>query len=218
MVVYKSYEQPPICEREILRYAGCRQSDAAVAELLNDCLNEVQGRLQYKVCYHELPVVITNDICDFDAFRVQSGDLARNLQGCHKVILLAATIGIELDRLIAKYGHLSPSKALMFQAIGTERIEALCDEFCRDIKEAESCGTKPRFSPGYGDLPIDLQKEIFAFLSCEKHIGLTLNDSLLMSPSKSVTAFIGIGDDVDEQTISKCQLCNKTECSYRGVI
>ena len=95
-----------------------------------------------------------------------------------------------VDRLIAKYNRISPSKALIFQAIGAERAESLCDLFCDEMKEKYS--TNPRYSPGYGDLPLDIQRDIFAVLDCPRKIGLTLNDSLLMSPSKSVTAIIGV--------------------------
>lgn len=111
------------------------------------------------------------------------------------MIIFAATIGVGVDRLISKYSRLSPTKALCFQAIGAERVEALCDEFCNKMKtELEKDGekVKPRFSPGYGDLPLETQKMIFSLLDCPKRIGVTLGDTLLMSPSKSVTAFVGI--------------------------
>ena len=52
---------------------------------------------------------------------------------------------------------------------------------------------KPRFSPGYGDLSLEVQKEIFSLLDCPRKIGVSLGDSLLMTPSKSVTAIIGYG-------------------------
>jgi 5-methyltetrahydrofolate--homocysteine methyltransferase len=51
---------------------------------------------------------------------------------------------------------------------------------------------RPRFSAGYGDLPLEYQKKIFDLLDPHTQIGLTLNDSYLMSPSKSVTALIGV--------------------------
>jgi cobalamin-dependent methionine synthase I len=51
---------------------------------------------------------------------------------------------------------------------------------------------RPRFSPGYGDLPLELQTNLFKVLDCQHFIGLTLNDSMLMSPSKSVTAIVGL--------------------------
>ena len=83
----------------------------------------------------------------------------------------------------------------MFQALGAERIEALADAFALDIrneKQKNGLLTKPRVSPGYGDISLELQRDIFRILGCEKRIGLTLNGTLTMSPTKSVSAFIGI--------------------------
>ena len=65
--------------------------------------------------------------------QTDSQGLCRNLQGCDKVILFAATVGLAPDRLIARYGRLSPTKALCMQAIGAERIESLCDAFCDEL-------------------------------------------------------------------------------------
>ncbi len=177
MIYTKIYDAPPVDRREILRYAGVRGDAPEIEALLDECLKESEDKLTYKICYGELPVSF------FDS--VDSKDLKRHLEGCDRVILFAATVGIGVDRLIARYGSLSPTKSLLFQAIGAERIEALCDEF-----NSEFCGS--RFSPGYGDLPLGFQKEIFRVLDCPKRIGLTLNESMLMSPSKSVTAIIGV--------------------------
>lgn len=218
VVLNKNYQEPPICEKEILRYAGCKSADAETQKLLNTCINEAKDRLNYKLCYCELPISIKGSICDFDAFCTTSNNLAKNLNGCNRVIIFAATIGVEIDRLIAKYSRISPSKALMFQAIGAERIEALCDAFCNDIKKSTQMGLKPRFSPGYGDLPLDVQKSIFNLLDCSKRIGLTLNTSLLMSPSKSVTAIVGLTNEKEEIITNKCALCNKKDCAFRGAL
>lgn len=198
MIITKTYEAPPIDETEVLRYAGYKlkkeeTADAETRSLLDACLKELQGKLEYKVCYRELPVTLEGDICNLGLFQVKSKHLALHLEKVFssslettaktgRAIVFAATLGVGIDRLITKYSSLSPAKALMFQAIGAERIEALCDAFCK----------LPRFSPGYGDLPLDTQREVFAVLECEKKIGLTLNSSLLMSPSKSVTAFVGL--------------------------
>ena len=72
-------------------------------------------------------------------------------------------------------------------------IESLCDE--GEARILMGRASRPRFSPGYGDLPLDAQKMIFSILSPEKHIGLTLNASLMLSPTKSVTAFVGIAKE-----------------------
>lgn len=226
MVVTKTYQEPPVCKKEILRYAGCKgESEATVQALLEECLEEVLPKLSYKVCYMELPLGIKGNTCDFGCMKLESKDLVKNLQGCEKIILFAATIGVEIDRFIQRYGHLSPAKAMMMQAIGAERIESLCDAFCSDL-ESGTAVPRPRFSPGYGDLPLEIQKDIFAILSCSKHIGLSLNDSLLMSPTKSVTAFVGMqvsdmnrmgNDKAGKEKKHSCLNCSKTDCAYRMI-
>lgn len=217
VVITKTYDAPPFCEKEALRYAGCKEADEKIIELLNSCKKEAWEKLSYKVCYVELDVETDGEICNFGVFSVKSRDLSKNLFGCRRVILFSATVGIENDRLIAKYGRISPTKALIFQAIGAERIEALCDAFCADIKKDKNANLRPRFSPGYGDLELLVQKDISAVLSFSKNIGVTLNDSLLLSPSKSVTAFAGIVERKDFATESKCEICEKKDCMFKEV-
>lgn len=196
-IIYtKSYDTPSVDRREIFRYMGVITPTDELEAMLDECLSEVLHKLTYNVVYREFPVYIDGPLVDLGFAHASSSDLAKCLVGCNKILLFAATIGIELDRMLMRYRSVSPTRALMFQAIGTERIEALCDAFSRDITvRMTECGAvvKPRFSPGYGDLDIGLQRDIFAVLSCTR-IGLTLNDSMLMSPTKSVTAIIGIRD------------------------
>ena len=216
-VLTKNLSLPPVCEKEVLRYAGCRQPEEGTEGLLSSCLQEAKSVITGRVCYTVLPVTVLEDTCDFGAFSVTSRHLAETLRGCEKTLLFAATVGVGLDRLIAKYSRISPAKALMLQAIGAERIEALCDAFSREFSHEQGVFLRPRFSPGYGDLPLSLQKEIFALLDCPRTIGLTLTDSLLMSPTKSVTAFAGLTEEKAGDTI-KCARCEKTDCVYRGAI
>ena len=182
-VIVKSYTEPEYNKSEILRYAESKPTEEIIA-LMNECICELEGKLTYKTCYLEVQI----NGCFED---VESKLLDSYLANCKCSVLFAATLGIEIDRLISKYSRLSPAKAHMLQAIGAERIEALCDMFCSDIK-AEYMQTKPRISPGYGDLPLEMQREVFKLLDCPRKIGLSLNGSLLMSPSKSVTAIIGV--------------------------
>ena len=190
-VFYKSYEAPPFDTKEILRYARCKEADDSVLALMQSCIDEVKDNLTYKVCYTEFPLSIQDDTLDLSFTTTNSSMLQKALSGCQSYILFAATVGLELDRLIAKYGRISPVKALFLQAIGAERIESLCAVFCAEL-QSDGRQMKPRVSPGYGDLSLDIQKEIFAVLDCPRKIGLTLNDSQLMTPTKSVTAFIGV--------------------------
>ena len=184
----KLYTDIPINRAEILRYSGCT-ADCELP-LIDECISEIKDRLSFKICYRFFDIAFSENEIDLGFAKVNSNYLRKNLYGCEQIILFSATIGIEIDRMIKKYNSISPSKALVFQAIGSERVESLCDKFCDEI--SEDFLTVPRFSPGYGDLSIELQKEIFNVLDCPKNIGITLNESLLMSPSKSVTAIIGL--------------------------
>ena len=194
VVLVRRFDAPPIDKKEIFRYAGVVKPDEALENLLESCLEELNGKLSYSVCYSEFSILRSGEGLDLGFAKTSSRALAKCLKDCEHVILLAATVGIELDRLIARYSSLSPTRALMLQAIGAERIESLCNAFCEELK-AEMGAITPRFSAGYGDLPLELQRDIFAALDCQKRIGLTLNQSLMMSPSKSVSAIVGIVDN-----------------------
>lgn len=217
ITVTKSYSEPDICKNEILRYSGCKSDDAHISELIDSCLEELKGKLSYKVCYCEVPVHISDCVSDLGCIKLYSKKLAQNLDNCKSAVIFAATIGVEIDRLIAKYGRISPSKALIFQAIGAERIEALCDALCADIETQKGVSLKPRFGPGYGDLALERQKDICSILECSKKIGVSLNDSLLMSPSKSVTAIIGITDNKVIKKYNKCNYCDNADCPFRRI-
>ncbi len=194
-VYIKTYSPPKVSLKEVMRYLGQGQNESAVYDYVEECLGEVQNALSYKVCYRIFDLAEYEEHLDLGFAKVGSRDLRRNLKGCEKIILFGATVGLGIDKLIAKYSIISPTKALIFDAIGTERIEALADAFNEDIKkqtQEKGYFTKPRFSAGYGDLPLELQKDIFTALDCGRKIGLTLCDSFIMSPTKSVTAIIGI--------------------------
>lgn len=176
--------------REILRYAGCKSAEDSVMELMEGCIAETKDIFSARVCYAEVPLNIDGETVDMGFAKAHSRALAKTLTGCDGAIVFGATVGIGIDRLIARYGRLSPARAVILQAIGAERIEDLCDAFCNVMKQKYG-DMRPRFSPGYGDLTLEIQRDIFSLLDCPRRIGLTLNESLLMSPTKSVTAIVG---------------------------
>lgn len=186
-VSVKSYAAPPIDTREVFRYARCPKPGEREEELLAAVRAEVEDKLSYRVCWCELAVKTEGDECRLGEMLLRSASLVKALEGCDRAVVFAATIGLELDRALIKYNRLDAAKALFLQALGAERVEALCDAFCAEFE-----GAKMRFSPGYGDLALDTQRALFALLDCPRKLGLTLNESLLMSPSKSVTAIMGL--------------------------
>ncbi len=200
MVYVREYTAPPYSRREIWRYSGVTQESPEAAALLAECLAELDGRLSYRACFAEFPVSVTGDDVDLGFVRVRSTSLAKRLAGCSRAVIFAATVGAQLDRLVTRYRTVSPAKALLLDSIGTERVEALCDTVCAELEgkyASEGLLVRPRFSAGYGDLPLSMQKDIFAVLDCPKKIGVSLGEGLLMSPMKSVTAIVGVTNEID---------------------
>ncbi len=195
MVEVRTYPVPKARISEILRYAGAPSGEVELEKMAADCLAELSSGISCRVCFEELDVTVTDSLVTVGNMEIASESFKKYITGCERAIAFAATVGIYPERLIRRYGRTRPARALMLDAAGSELAEALCNAFCDDIKkEAKERGflSLPRFSPGYGDLPLTLQKNIFALLDCERKIGVTLGDSLLMTPAKSVTAFIGL--------------------------
>ena len=200
---YDQSDLPPVNEREVWRYSGCKQipDESELTELMRDTLDKYAAAARPRVCF---------TVTDKVPFETDSKGLAKVIAGSSRVVTFAATVGIEYDRLIKRYQRIEPTRALFLQALGAERAEALCDLFCSEFE-----GRTPRYSPGYGDLPLEVQKDVFAVLKCESKIGISLNESLLMTPTKSVTALFGIKDGEMSRDGHDCSLCGLLSCEYR---
>lgn len=155
-----------------------------------------------------------------DDNRVLAGDdVMRHLDGCNKYILLAATIGAAVDNLIRKYQATDVTSALVTDAEASAATEMLCDFATEEIAKNVGGTLTSRFSPGYGDYPLEKQKDLLLALDAGRKIGLFAGDSYMLSPTKSVTAVIGIGKGEkcdDGSTHGKCRDCEFFDkCSVR---
>jgi len=218
MILKKQFDAPDWNIGEIMRYARIRGADKSYSPLIEECMKEAGSALSYRVCYTVAPLTRQGDMLTLGSIEICSVTIRKAVKDAESILLFAATVGAPFDMLIRKYSALSPSKALIMQAIGAERVESLCDAFCADMN-AQLCADgqrlTPRVSPGYGDIPLEMQRQLFAVLDCPRKIGLTLDESLMMSPSKSVTAICGIVTSATKTNNSSCSRCGKTDCAYR---
>ena len=149
---------------------------------------------------------------------IESRSLSRNLAGCSQIVLFGATLGAGVDRLITRTSLTDMAKAVVVQACAAAMLEEYCDECQLAIGEElrkEQLYLRPRFSPGYGDFDIQYQEPLMRMLDCAKTIGLTMTDSYMMTPTKSVTAVIGVSPVEDRCPVEGCETCGKTDCAYR---
>lgn len=206
--------------KEVLRYMGCRGiRDSRVELLAVECLAELWEVCEPRHLTGNFPLKLEpEDRIDGGCFQAQSRNLSKNLKDCGEIVVFAATLGTGADYLIHKYGRLELSRAVAMQAASTAMIEAYCDQVCRSLRqELENKGLylRPRFSPGYGDFPLACQPDLLNALEAGKRIGIKLTDSLLMLPSKSVTAVMGISGKPYRCDVRGCEVCGKTDCAYR---
>lgn len=182
--------------REICRYLGIKGSlpDREVTERISKCTEILQKAADPRAVFQRFPIRRT-DALEIAGMEIRSRNLFRNLSGCSEAYLFSATLGIEVDRIIRRAEIVNMSTALFYQAVGAELIEVYADLINEKLRqEAAENGEylRPRFSPGYGDFPLSFQPDFCRILQLRKELGITLTDTLLMVPSKSITAVIGI--------------------------
>ena len=180
-------------KKEALRYMGCKDKELEgdFKEVFDECLDEYKKVADYKA------VLRLTDVCQLKNnenclgfCRICNESLYKNFSGCNRALVFAATAGIGVDRLIMRYSKTSPAHAVITDCIASSAIEVWCDKVNEEI--SRHYATKPRFSPGYGGVSLEYQKDVLSFLDAERKVGIILNDALMMKPIKSVTAFVGI--------------------------
>ena len=210
----------PISKAEAARYMGVKGTpDSAVSELLDRAEKLVRERVRPKYVYLETDVSFTEEGVRLGAMTepLTGEDIKRHLKGCKRAVLLAATLSQEADKLIRQASVTDMAFSLALDCISSAAIEQVCDRAEKEIFAASSYPYRTwRFSPGYGDLPITLQRSFLLAVNAQRRIGLTVTDNCLLIPSKSVTAVIGVSDVPVRGMGRGCTSCSmKESCAYR---
>lgn len=203
---------------EALRYLGYRggallaDAEADIARCECIVLNTARPRAVWRM-FGLLP---DGTLAGTD-FRPAGADIRKHLSGCERAILMAATLGAEIDTLVRRTQIRSMAEAVTLDACASAAIENVCDNLCADIAaEVSPLHLTDRFSPGYGDLPLSQQEELFRVLDVTRRIGVTLTASELMLPQKTVTAILGVSSEPVKNRCRGCAACGLYEtCAYR---
>lgn len=188
-----------------LKYLGYygQGPEASFLELFDSCLEEVQNLQHFKASYATYTLE-NNPIC------LDYPELDSFFQGCHEVVYIGCTLGIELERKIRYYQTFDLTRMCVLDSIASAYIEEACDVF---EEEHLPKNRTYRFCPGYGKVPLELNKEIAQYIDLYRKTGITITDTNLLLPQKSMIGFIGIGK---ENTKKNCNGCmHRDTCSYR---
>ena len=207
--------------KEAIRYLGYGKHavDEGTLGLISDSFRDLEACAAAKSIYRIFECEHTGDNeLKIGKMNITSRSLGKNLKGCGRVVLLGATLGTGVDLMMKRYSLTDMAKAVVMQACAAAYLEEYLDQLQEKIGEElrqQEKWLRPRFSPGYGDFDIHHQKDILQMLDTAKTIGLTMTDSYMLTPVKSVTALIGISDSDEKCHIKGCESCGKTDCIYR---
>lgn len=159
--------------------------------LVQQCETELRKALD---CRYAATMVLVSfpqeDVVELDGVLVKSHSLYRNLLGCTQAFLFAVTLGMGTERLLNRLSMLSGAEFFITDALSSAMAEAACD--AAEEKIRDGFASRPRFSPGYGDLSLEIQPMLLDRIQGQKLLGITLGASYLMSPMKSITAIMGV--------------------------
>ena len=181
-------------KKEVLRYlrASSNTDDPELLRLIDEATQHAYKEIKPKSIYEIFDCSRRGDEVKIGSFTFKSKRFAENMNGCKKAVVFAVTLGTESDRLLRSASAKGASALAIYQAVLAAICEEECDALEEHIKKTHGVNLKKRYSAGYFDLSIENQKKIFQMMDITKRIGITLTDTFLMIPSKSVTAFIGI--------------------------
>ena len=169
--------------------------DEELLRTVREVFMKLEGYITPRIVWGRFHVIHFDGGLELEGAYICSNDIARLTARSDECILLAATLGHEVDRQITLAQNRNMLDGVAFDACASVRIDAYIDEFVKreivpSLRENERL--THRFSPGYGDLNMNVTEDIIAILNAYKRIGLSVTHSLMMTPMKSVTAIVGV--------------------------
>ena len=205
---------------EVLRYMGTPpdRAEPAIRKLAEECAQELLGVARprwaartFELTLEEVGVRLSSGLL------LPGEDLKRHLAGCRRAVLFCATLSAQADALIRRAESGDMLRALALDCSAAAAVEQMCDQIELELQgHFPGCSFPFRYSPGYGDLPLELQNPLLDLLDAPRRVGLCASASHILTPRKSVTAILGAADGPIQPTVRSCLGCPAREsCQYR---
>ena len=209
--------------KETRRYAGLARAEfdeAAILKACEECALLAAPRVHWELYDYDCKA---NVVCAEPPLILEGNSIRKHLAGAERTVFLAATIGEAVEEAVTRhfdegdYAH-----SVLLDAAATAAVEQTCDAcetMLRPQFAKEGYTMRWRFSPGYGDWDIHVQPELLRLTQAES-IGVSLTESMMLCPRKSVTAVIGLvrGENGDKELPKGCAICPKLDCPSRQSI
>lgn len=217
-----------IDEKEVLRYLQYKNQEIKddLSETIKECIKDTKEIINPRFIYRKYKIKkLKSSNSKGEVYLeganliLQSDDIYNLLRECDECILMSVTLGLEIEKEIRKLTYTDLTKGIIIDACATTAIEEVCDIVQDSIEKQLLKKHKYityRYSPGYGDLPIEKNVDINNILNSQKEIGLTVTSSGIMIPRKSVVALIGVSHKGTNNSKKSCENCNnRHNCNYK---
>lgn len=187
----KFLREPHVRRTEMLRYARCGdgvgvEKEAEQAQrLVDDLIRPAAAAVVFDIKRDGEKLFVADT-------ELEGKSIKKLLAPCNKCVVMAITVGFELDMKISALGSSSPALSLLADAAASSAVEDACDACCESIESELGVKLTQSFSPGYGDLPMNIQPALLTLTNARRDLGLTVGSGCMLSPIKSVTAIAGI--------------------------
>ena len=204
----------PVDRDQVLRYMGNPpdRADEALRDLVAraDVAVREAAQPRWHSCVFPLPPAQ-------DGLSLPGRDLAAHLSGCDRAVVLCATLGAQVDTLIRAAQCTDLLYALALDCCASALIEQLCDRAEEEVQRTfPGCYFPYRYSPGYGDLPMEVNATLLQLVDAPIRLGLCATPSMLLTPRKSVTAILGVSPHPIDKSKRSCLGCSAHEsCQFR---
>ncbi len=205
---------------EVLRYMGCppERADTALRAQVEARARELLAVVRPRWSWRELAITFeTGGVRLEGGLLLPGADLSAHLTGCGRAAVFCATLGAEVDALIRRAERLDMAKALTLDCCASAAVETVCDRIEAELQEKFPGRSFPfRYSPGYGDLPLEAQGPLLDLLDAPRRVGLCATANHLLTPRKSVTAILGVAEGEIQRNKRSCLSCPaQGGCQYR---
>ncbi len=206
-----------IDKKTVKNYLNYKGLDSGFDNLIDDVFLEVKNISNPK------KICIISDVSKENGFYkinklnllLKSHDINNLFDDCESIATLVVTLGLAIDKKIDFYAKVDMVRSLVMDAVASVYAESILDELETEITAQTNLYKTMRFSPGYGDLDISLQKDLIEAVGGSKYLGINVNENYLMTPLKSITAFIGFSSK-KQLFGSICLTCpQKGKCSVK---
>lgn len=210
---------------DVLRNQGAdpetlRTRNPRLVKVAEKAIHAAQDHLDPKAIGKKYPIhsIHHNTLRLQGNHQISSSLVVNQLQGAKFMYVILCTVGPQIDELAGSISREDIVFGLAVDAVGSAAVESASHNLCLDLSnEAQKAGlqTTLPLSPGMVDWPVaEGQPAIFDLLEAEQ-IGVQLSPQYVMSPRKTVTMLIGVGNGFNS-TKQACDFCTmQNRCRYQ---